>query len=79
MRMPNDGENLIGKVCVCSIGRIAIVTGTRTFDWGQAWVGLGFDGKGTWASRSPVIAHESAEEYREVLDTRFGGKMCFNG
>lgn len=78
MRMPTEGEDLVGKICICSIGRIAIVTGKRTFDWGESWCGISFDGKGTWASSEPVIAYDSADEYRFVLDSRFNGKMSFN-
>lgn len=79
MRMPNGTENLIGKIAVNSVGRVAIITGTKTFEWGVAWVGIGFDGKGTWASSEPCVVAESAEEFRETLSTRFGGKMAYNG
>jgi hypothetical protein len=77
--MPDVGEDLVGKVCVCSIGRPAIVTGQREFDFGLAWVGLGLDGKGTWASRKPVIIAETGQEFHDKLFDRFGGKMSFNG
>ena len=79
MRMPNVGENLVSKVCVCSVGRVAVVTGEREFEFGLAWVGLGLDGKGTWASRKPCIVAESAQEFHDRLMDRFGGKMSFNG
>jgi len=31
MRIPEEGENLVGKLCVCSMGRPAIVVGTAEF------------------------------------------------
>lgn len=77
MRVPESDEDLVGKVCVCSMGRVAVVTGRHEFEWGLAWVGLGFDGKGSWASRNPCISAESAEEFRERLVSRFGGSMCY--
>jgi len=79
MRMPNKDENLIGKVCVCSVGRSAIVVGRQIFSWGEAWVGLGLDGKGTWASIEPCIIAESGEEFYKKLFERFSNKMLFCG
>ena len=79
MRIPNEDENLIGKVCVCTVGRPFIVTGTKTFAWGKAWVGLGLDGKGTVASTQPCVIAESGQEFHDKLLERFGGKMSFNG
>jgi hypothetical protein len=79
MRMPNEGENLVGKICVCSVGRPFIVTGTKQFEWGPAWVGLGLDGKGTVASSEPCIIAESGQEFHNKLFELFGGKMSYNG
>jgi len=79
MRMPHAGENLRGYVCVCSVGRVAIVVGKQMFDFGEAWVGLGLDGKGTWASTKPCILAESGIEFHDKLLGRFGGKMSYNG
>lgn len=79
MRMPNKDEDLIGKICVCSVGRVAIVVGSKVYDWGVAWTGLGFDGKGNWASSSPCVVAESGNEFHNKLAKRFGGKMSFNG
>lgn len=85
MRMPNDGEDLTGKVCVCSVGRPFIVTGRQDLDLGDAggvidcWVGLGLDGKGTAASTRPCILAESGQEFHDKLLERFGGKMSHNG
>lgn len=78
MRMSTPGEDLVGKICVCSVGRPAIVVGQQTFDWGVAWIGLGLDGKGTWASTAPCIIAETATEFHDKLLDRFGGKMSFN-
>jgi len=77
--MPNKDENLVGKVCVCSISRPFIVTGKRQFDWGESWVGLGLDGKGTVASTQPCVIAESGQEFHDKLLDRFGGKMSYNG
>lgn len=79
MRMPEEGESLVGKVCVCSVGRPFIVTGTRDcFSFGTAWVGLGLDGLGTTASTNPCIIAESGQEFHDKLLDRFGGKMGRN-
>jgi hypothetical protein len=77
MRMPNEGEDLVGKICVCSIGRPAIVTGRdKLSDNTPCWVGLGIDGKGTWASRNPAILSESAKEHHDRLFSI--AKRCSN-
>jgi len=81
MRMPEPDEDLRGKVCVCSVGRVGIVTGSYTPEWSDGvrmWAGIGFDGKGTWASSTPCIVAENGEEFRMKLSERFGGKMSFN-
>jgi len=78
MRMPTKDENLVGKICVCSIGRPAIVIGRKKFVFGDAWVGLGLDGKGTWASTNPCIIAEDALSFHDKLVERFGGKMAYN-
>ncbi len=79
MRMPEKSEDLAGKICVCSVGRPFIVTGTKTFAWGDAWVGLGLDGKGTACSTTPCVIAESGQEFHDKLLDRFGGKMSYNG
>ena len=79
MRIACLGEDLLGKVCVCSVGRPFIVTGKRKFDFGDAWVGLGLDGKGTTCSIDPGIIAESGQEFHDKLLDRFGGKMSYNG
>ena len=79
MRLSEKDENLVGKVCVCSVGRPFIVTGQKQFDWGLAWVGLGLDGKGTVCSTSPCIIAENGQEFHDKLLSRFGGKMSYNG
>lgn len=78
MRFPEKDENLIGKVCICSVGRIAVVSGRQRFEFGESWVGIGFDGKGAWASKNPVVAYESVEELRQIIQERFKGKMSYN-
>ncbi len=78
-RMPKIDEDLIGKVCVCTVGRPAIVVAKKTFKFGEAWIGLGLDGKGTWASTNPCIIAESGKEFHDKLYDRFDGKMSYNG
>lgn len=78
MRIPERHEDLTGKVCVCSVGRVAVVTGAKKFPWGLAWTGLGLDGKGTWCSTAPAVVDETGEEFRARLSERFGGKMSLN-
>lgn len=84
MRFPHhELEDLKGMVCACSTGRAAIVTGrdTLTTDLGEevtGWAGIGLDGHGTWFSSSPVILSESAEDFRQKLVSRFGGKLTYN-
>ena len=82
MRMPNENENLMGKVCVCTVGRPFIVTGSKNdFDFAPGvlfWTGLGLDGKGTACSSEPGIIAESGQEFHDKLVKRFGGKMSYN-
>lgn len=79
MRIPRKDENLVGKVCVCTVGRPFIVTGTHAFGWETSWVGLGLDGKGTVASTNPCVIAESGQEFHDKLLDRFGGKISYNG
>jgi len=75
MRIPEPDEDLIGKVCVCSVGRPAVVVGKRTFSWGMSWVGLGLDGKGVWASTQPCVIAENGAEFHDKLIDRFHGRL----
>ena len=82
MRLPKINEDLVGKVCVCTVGRPFIVTGQREFDFAPGvmfWVGLGLDGKGTACSSTPAVIAESGQEFHDKLHKRFGGKMSYNG
>ncbi len=84
MKMPNKNENLVGKVCVCSVGRVGIVTHMGVFkstvndETIPCWKGLGLDGKGVWASTNPCVVAESGQQFVEKLSLRFGGKMSYN-
>ena len=80
-RMPEEGEDITGKVCVCSIGRAFIVTGRGEIDNlnGMFWVGLGLDGHGNVASSNPCILAESGEEFHNRLRDRFDGKPRYHG
>lgn len=73
MRVWDGKENLVGKVCVCSIGRPAIVIGKRERE--DVWIGLGLDGKGNWGSSKPCIIAEDALAFYEKLHQRFDGKL----
>ena len=53
MRIAEPDEDVLGKIAVNSVGRVAVITGKMEYHWGLAWVGIGFDGKGTWACRTP--------------------------
>lgn len=57
-------ENMIGKVGICSHGRIGVITGREVLPWGDSWVGIGIDGK-EWASRHPIIVANSIEDYMQ--------------
>ena len=61
---------MIGKVCVCSIGRVGVVTGQREFDWGESWVGFGLDGRGLWSATKPHVLADSIAEYAEMVEAR---------
>lgn len=85
MRMPKENEDLVGKICVCSVGRPFIVTGVLGKEHNVPgflhgyWCGLGLDGKGAVCSKNPGILEESGQEFHDKLVKRFGGKMSFNG
>lgn len=83
MRMPEKNENLVGKICVCSVGRPFIVTGREKLDLPnsailEGWCGLGLDGKGTAFSTTPCIIAESGQEFHDKLKNRFDGKTSYN-
>ena len=63
----NSMEDLVGKVCVCSMGRLAVVLGRTTKPWGETCWGVGLDGKGIWFSRAPIVIADSLAEYGERL------------
>lgn len=80
MRMPKENECLIGKVCVSGIGRVGIVTSKQPPEWSngvEMWCGIGFDGKGTWASSDPAVIAENAELFRHRLSKFTNGKMSY--
>lgn len=45
--------NMLGKLAICSKGRIGFVTGRKELPWGLSWIGMGLDGT-DWASRDPI-------------------------
>ena len=54
------GLDLVGRVGVCSKGRLGHIEGQKELEWGLSWVGFGFDGE-EWASRDPRILSESEQ------------------
>ena len=65
----------VGKVAVCSLGRVGVITDRKelTFsnqDKGVMWVGMGFDGKGLWASSEPIVIAESLKDYCNRILTK---------
>lgn len=74
MRMPKLNEDLVGKVCVCGLGRPFIVTHKTSVmrpghaEYMNVWAGLGLDGKGIARSGDPAIIAESAKEHYDKLD-----------
>jgi hypothetical protein len=69
MRIPEENEDLTGKVCVCSIGRLGLVVGREDIGWGLTYVGLALDTREcrTWASRHPVVIADNPFEYYRRL------------
>ena len=65
-------KELIGKVCVCSTGRVGLAVRVEsiTFPDGHSsemLAGIGLDGKGLWCTSSPVALHDSIEAYMDRL------------
>lgn len=81
MRFPEPNEDLTGKVCVCSTGRVGIVGGRKVILGGKPpmYFGLGIDSFGNWASTKPAVLAESIEEFHDKLAERFDGKLTYNG
>lgn len=77
-RLSTEGEDLVGKVCSCSLGRVALVydKGDIVFSTGTkitAHKGFAFDGNGLWASnvnKPVVIVADSLKEYAERVAAR---------
>jgi hypothetical protein len=77
-RIAAVGEDLTGKVCSCSLGRVGVVAGkgTVTFangDVQECWKGFGFDGNGLWCTRtsSPtIVLAEDLATYIEMVSSR---------
>jgi len=70
-------KHLVGAIGECSRGRPGLILDRKVLPWGEAWVGIGMDGKGPWSSREPKILARSLDEYIElkiqaVLEKRDG-------
>ena len=82
--MPEKNESLVGKVCVCSVGRVGVVTHhsnlfvERENATIPMWHGVGLDGFGTWASSKPAVVAEDLKEFHDRLMDRFDGRMSRN-
>jgi hypothetical protein len=71
-------EGLTGRVCVCSLGRVGVVTGRTVInfpngDTRDCWVGMGFDGNGVWATgvdQDIVVLFDTLAEYVDKIKTR---------
>jgi hypothetical protein len=77
-KFSSTADDLIGKVCACSLGRVGVVYGRGeiTFangDKGEFWQGFGLDGRGLWATNvrhDVVVIAESLKEYAERVKSR---------
>lgn len=49
-----DEIEMVGRMAVCSRGRVGVIRGRKALPWGESWVGVGLDGT-EWASRSPTL------------------------
>lgn len=75
---PDQGVDLVGKVCSCSLGRVGVVydRGNITFpngDVGEFWCGFGLDGKGLWATATKndvIVLAESLKDYAAQVKKR---------
>jgi hypothetical protein len=79
--------DMVGRLALCSKGRLGIITGRKDLAWGLSWVGIGTDGT-EWASRDPkiVCAVDSAlmsrlaragQRLNELGDLVMGPEMPF--
>jgi hypothetical protein len=79
-RLSDEGESLVGKVCICSLGRVGVVYGGGPIVFpsgggGDFWHGFGLDGRGLWATarregRPVVVIAESLAEYADKVKAR---------
>lgn len=72
-------NNLVGKVCVCSLGRPGLVVKMILHPDGyRFWAGIGFDGKGLWlthADTPTVVIANSITEYYDMIVNRPGNVL----
>jgi hypothetical protein len=55
-------NDLLGKVAMCSQGKVGIITGQKALPWGLSYIGIALDGT-DWASRQPRILASTVKEY----------------
>lgn len=61
---------MTGKVAICSLGRLGVITGSVKAPWGRTWVGIGLDGNGLWMSTRPHVISDSLEQYTQLVASR---------
>jgi hypothetical protein len=77
-RIAQLGEDLTGKVCTCSLGRVGVVGSKVEIQFPKSapalyWSGMGFDGNGLWASNASkaiVVIAESVADYVEAIKAK---------
>jgi len=58
-----EDMSLVGSIGECSKGRPGLILDHKHLPWGPSWVGIGLDGKGSWASRNPKVLFKGLDEY----------------
>ncbi len=55
----------IGKVAICSRGRVGVIIKRKKLPWGWSWIGIGLNTneEWRWSSRRPSIIAEDVNDY----------------
>lgn len=77
-RIAEPNEDLAGKVCACSLGRVGVVCAKETItfpngDTRECWTGMGLDGRGLWATgvqNQIVVLDETLAAYARRVKSR---------
>lgn len=77
MRIASINENLAGSVCICSLGRVGVVSHFENVkfpngDQKHVWTGMGLDGRGLWATGQSqvVVLAETLRDYTEMVKSK---------